>query len=427
MNKSFNTLFVQPSNTFKFAIEQLEASATLDEKIVKIDKLNNLVETALEDFTSLSKIHKILKYEQNNTALESTSLFVESICHRQGMVFKPRYFSMENNSNSRQIAIEGVGSFLKAIWDAIISAIKKMIDWVSSLFTSSSGGGGGSGGKSLSEHLENKISQTEEIVAAVQETINDETVTTHLADNQSNGHKGNGPDYLSQYGKIVKKLFSSADYKTSVNECFTDAESFTKNISLIGTSLKKLNIDSIIEDINKATTEVSPTDVIISDVLDTFNNFKNFKETNAGPTFSSIFHTVSIGENFSLTTISRAYSGKEPAEIDLVNFMNEFKKNMFDKIISDSKKLVGNLKDSGSAYTDSLKLTIKKIDSELKNISADVNDEQTALIKRSLSGVNMYLSGSVRLLTLCGKEVKELIDIVYSSAALYGKIAKHYS
>lgn len=141
---------------FQEEISQINTSLeSFDDTTEEITTNYNLMLGSISD---LSRLCEFKTDAKNNLSLESECNQLKEISGKYGLNIDLSY------------AEEGIGSFLKAVWDAIVSTISKIIDWFTNLFGGGSSGGGGGAG-SPSEKVDKNLKKAEEAVKKTEKTV----------------------------------------------------------------------------------------------------------------------------------------------------------------------------------------------------------------------------------------------------------------
>lgn len=120
------------SDSFLFADKVATEQYGYNGSFRKNEQIFYAIEEAMETSSALESILNILSSNkiENKHEVKAINFALEHLTRQIG--FKPKSYSLE--SYSGQIALEGIGSLIKAIWDAIISAIKKVGETIGSFF-----------------------------------------------------------------------------------------------------------------------------------------------------------------------------------------------------------------------------------------------------------------------------------------------------
>jgi hypothetical protein len=463
MNKSFNTLFVHNKSDFQLAIEQLIEEENVNSDIQNIQTLSTMVDVAVEDANTLMRLsHLVEKQNIDKFGLEQIGITVGSICQRQGMDYKPSYFALENINGGINYAVEGIGSFLKSIWDAIISAIKRMIDWMSNLFGGGSSGGGG-GGSSIAV-IERKIEEVENTTQEIKE-IDQEAVdrcrqqmeleapemkrqteamnkkraeagpltTVDLVNGgPKEGHDVNGNDtgviskQYAVYTNLMKKLGITYNVKDSVT---TALEKYAKLQTAVGTIC--VVYDSFkIQDISVD----SERDINIG-ITDELSKLPDFHRTETGASFSSVFHNCNFNitekdnntaqTTLEITPIGLANISKLSVNFsDFQHFSVDSNSNSFKDAVSHLREFSKGLKIDGVKFSTGLKRQQKEIESLLKEDRFQDNNGETTALKEALHERLSGLTIGIKMNTLLVSELRKIIEILNGLAKCYVNLVK---
>lgn len=464
MNKSFNTLFVHNKSDFQLAIEQLIEEENVNSDIQNIQTLSTMVDVAVEDANTLMRLsHLVEKKNIDKFGLEQIKITVESICQRQGMDYKPSYFAFENINADVNYAAEGIGSFLKSIWDAIISAIKRMIDWMSNLFGGGSSGGGGGGGSSIAV-IEKKIEEVESITQEIGE-IDQEAIerchqqmvveasvmrrqteamnrrraeagplpTVDLVNTgPKEGHDGNRNDtgvmskQYAVYTDLMKKLGITYDVKHSIE---TALEKYAKLQTAVGVICLVYDTYKI-QDIS--TDSEREINIAITNEL---SKLPDFHRTETGAGFSSVFHNCDFAltkkdnntEETSLRITPIGLSNISKLSVDFKDF-NHFSAvstgDKFRESVKALREMNKGLKINGQRFSTGLKKQQKDIESLLTEDRFQDNNGETAALKKALHERLSGLTIGIKMYTLLVSELRKIIGIINDLGECYLDLVK---
>jgi hypothetical protein len=116
----------------------------------------------MESISDLNRLCEFKTDAKNNLSLESECNQLKEIGGKYGL------------NTDLSYAEEGIGTFLKGVWDTIVSIISKIIDWFANLFGGGSSGGGGGGG-SPSEKVDKNLKKAEEVVRKTEKSSSKNT------------------------------------------------------------------------------------------------------------------------------------------------------------------------------------------------------------------------------------------------------------
>jgi hypothetical protein len=419
------------SNLSTYSIESLQNEIAVKSQFSEIENVGNMIDVAVKDAETLIKVQDIAASGVNQPAMEQISLLVENICHRQGMIFRPKYFAMEGvNIYKNNYAVEGVGSFIKSVIDAIIKAIKKMIEWVTNLFT---GGKSGSGINAI----KNKIEKSETILNAVTpqlehsakqkvlqlgftEAIGKQSNLSKVQDNQSKHQSVKKPHettgrvdkLIHKYLTVLKHLNHNTSFKESVEIKDKLTSDYLKHMHECAKDFTSINIGDLMNGV-----EAGKFNALFEKM---FSRFQDHKTSSGKISFSTAFCDVEIAavsDDMPMTMVMHLKPPKKlsVSEDDVQDFVKETTKQSLEKIIQLSKIRLNNLTESGDKYKTALESMRAKL-----NKVADENAEETA--KKDLLDTSKVLVFVTRLLGNSIKEVDVIVSSTEEACQLYATI-----
>jgi hypothetical protein len=433
MTKFFETFNTTNVNCFSpaYSIESVENEVVVKTQFSEIENVTNMIDVAVKDAETLIKVQGIASTSNSQPAMEQISLLVESICQRQGMVFRPKYFAIESvTSYEKGYAAEGVGSFIKSVIDAIVKAIKKMIEWVTNLFT---GGKTGSG----TDAIENKIKKSEAVLETVTpqlehnakqkvlqlgftEAISKQSSLSktqdsqpkHQSDEKSHEVNNKVDKLINKYNTVLKHLNHNTSFKESVELKDSMASDYLKHMHECAKDFTSININDLMNGV-----EASKFDTLFEKM---FSRFQDYRIKSGKISFSTAFSDVEIAvvsTDSPMTMDMHLKPAKKlsVSEGDVEHFVKETTKQSLEKIIQLSKIRLNNLTEAGDKYKTTLELMRAKL-----NKAADDNADASG--KQALLDTSKVLVFVTRLLGNSIKEVNIIVSSTEEACQLYATI-----
>jgi hypothetical protein len=433
MTKFFETFNTTNINSFSsvYSIESLENEFAVKTQFSEIENVNTMIDVAVKDAETLIKVQDIASTGTSQPAMEQISLLVESICQRQGMIFRPKYFAMESASSYKKgYAAEGVGSFIKSVIDAIIKAIKKMIEWVVNLFT---GGKTGSG----TVAIENKIKKSETVLETVTpqlehnakqkvlqlgftQAVSKQSGLSKIQDNQPK-HQSDGKPHevnnkvdklINKYITLLERLNHNTSFKESVKLKDSMASDYLKHMHECAKDFTSINIEDLIKGV-----EASRFNTLFEKM---FSKFQDYRTTSRKISFSTAFCDVEIAavsDDSPMTMDMHLKPTKKLSvdESDVEHFVKEITKQSLEKIIQLNKIRLNNLTEAGDKYKTALESMRAKL-----NKVADENADASS--KQDLLDTSKVLVFVTRLLGNSIREVDTIVTSTEEACQLYTTI-----
>jgi hypothetical protein len=437
MAKFFNTFtnaFAE-SNNFLTSLEEMQNDAVVKTQFSDIEKVHGMIDTATKDAETLDKLQEITQDGVSQQSLEQISLLVENICHRQGMVFRPKYFSVENfNYSGKSYAVEGLGSFLKSVIDAIIKAVLKMINWVTALFT------GGDSSSPL-RTIERKIKKSEDILDAISPEAETKTkdavskeglsralalkkgseLTQHTDRSQSASDSGGSKlsKFIRSYQLIIEELNHSSDFNQSVDVVGKKTTDYLQHMHEVAGSFSTMKIENYVGAENAASFK--------NLVEKMFSKFDGYRHNSGKTYFSTAFQDVeisSVGEDEPMRMVfdPKKQVVAKVEEDDVERFFKQNTKKSLTKIVQLAQIRIQNLNDSGNSSKKALLTMNNQLKDYANKVSQDSGDGKNE--KKTLLEISKVLTFVVRLLSNSVTEVSRTANYTEQACQLYSNIVK---